>query len=221
MNILKPPYFILFCLLFLEGLSLHAQEYSLGIKGGANYSFNKLAAQIDGSAGSFSTNSKLGYQGGVFFEWEFNKFFLRPEAFYSHAEGEFPFPDNPTIYSIDKLSFPLLLGYNVYGPLDIYGGPAYQHFLDVQIENVPDFQNQQKNIAAQFGLKVQIKRFELDLRYDFTFDSKENQRIDIPGLMNNAFFDDGRLNQLMLSLNFKIFDSQNPWTWRRGGSCYF
>ena len=62
---------------------------------------------------------------------------------------------------------------------------------------------------------------ELDLRYEYTLDSGKNQRIDIPGLMNNAYFDDGRLNQLMLSLNFKLWDSENPWNWRRRRSCYF
>lgn len=220
MNLFKVRYIVFFYLLCLSGPGINAQEFTAGIKGGVNYSFNKLAAQVDGTAGSFSTNSKPGFQGGIFYEWKSNKFFLRPEAFYSHAEGEFPFPNNPAVYSINKLSFPLLLGYNVYGPLDVYAGPAYQYFLDVQIQNVPDFENQQSNLAAQFGIKVEFERFEIDLRYDFTFDSKENQRIDIPGLMNDAFFDDGRLNQLMLSLNFKIFDSQNPWVLARGGSCY-
>lgn len=210
---------ILLFLLFLGGQKLYSQEFSLGIKGGINYSLGKKAAQIDGSAGSFNTKSEIGYQGGVFFEYDWRKFFLRPEAFYSHAEGKFPFPDNASLYSIDKLSFPLLVGYNIYGPFDVYAGPAYQHFLNQELENVPDIENQQKNIAAQFGVKFEFKRFELDLRYDFTLSSKKNQFIDIPGLMQHAYFDDGRLNQLMLSVSFKLWDSENPW--RRKRSCYF
>lgn len=220
MNILKTTYSTLFCLLLVGCFNLCAQEYSLGIKAGINTSINKRAAQIVGSAGSFTTDPKIAYQGGVFFELDFEQFFLRPEVFYSRAEGEFPFPTTPSLYSIDKLSIPLLMGYHIYGPFDIYAGPAYQHFLKVELEQVPNIENQQKNIAAQFGVKVQLKRFEIDLRYDFTFDSELNQRIDIPGLMNNAYFDDGRLNQLMLSLNFKLWDSENPWR-RRRRSCYF
>lgn len=207
-------------LIFLGCIDAHPQEFSLGLKGGVNYSVNKLAAQIDGSAGSFSTDSRLGVQGGVFGQVELGKFFIRPEVFYSRAQGEFPFPDNPSLYTIEKLSIPLLIGHDLYGPVRVFGGPAYQSFLETTLENVePSPVNLQNNWALQFGILVELKKFQFDLRYDFTVDSKKNQRIDIPGVMNDAYFDDGRLNQFMLSINYKIFDSANPW--RRKRSCYF
>ncbi|MCC8358438.1 outer membrane beta-barrel protein [Salinimicrobium sediminilitoris] len=213
-------YIIFFSFFLFGGIVARAQEFSLGLKGGGNYSVNKLSAQIDGSAGNFSTDSRIGYQGGAFAQLEFGNFFVRPEIFYSHARGEFPFPENPSLYSIDKLSIPVLVGHDIYRPLRAFAGPAYQTFLKTRIENVnPQPVNQQNNWAFQLGILWELKKFQFDLRYDITFDSRENQRINIPGVMNNAYFDDGRLNQFMLSINFKIFDSAN--LWRRKRSCYF
>ena len=209
----------------LSTFSLCAQEYSLGIKAGLNTSLNERGAEIVGAEGGFSTNSRLGYQGGVFMEVDFNTLFLRTEIFFSHAEGEFPFPDNPVLYTVEKLSVPLLVGYNVYRSFDIYAGPAYQHFLKNDLEeitrtNSPDPpRNQQRNWAIQMGIKYVFKRLEIDLRYDFTFDSRANQKVDVPGVMSDVYFDDGRLNQLMLSLSYQLFDTQNPR--RRRRSCYF
>lgn len=212
---------IIFLYFILVGCGLtQAQEFSLGLKGGVNYSVNKLSAQVVGSEGKFSTDSRLGYQGGAFAQLELGKFFVRPEVFYTHSKGEFPFPENPSLYRINKLSIPLLVGHDIYGPLRAFAGPAYQSFLKTNIENAnPQPVNQQNNWAFQLGILWELKKFQIDLRYDFTLDSQNNQRIDLPGVMNNAFFDDGRLNQFMISINFKLFDSANPWIRRR--SCYF
>ena len=218
----EPHKALLSCLLLLASITLSAQEYSFGLKGGLNASINQKAAEIVGSAGSFTTESRLGYQAGAFFQINYGKLYIRPEVFYSLSEGEFPFPHKPSLYSIEKISIPLLVGYEVYGPFSVFAGPAYQHFLSTELENIPfDIENQQNNIAAQFGVMYEYNRIQIDLRYEFTLSSEENQRIDIPGLMNQAYFDDGRLNQLMLSINFKLWDSANPWMMRRKRSCYF
>ena len=217
----------LFLLLLLCSYSLCSQDYSLGLKGGINSSINKKAAEIVGDAGKFSTDPKVGFQGGGFFELDFEHFFVRPEIFFSRAQGEFPFPEHPSLYTIDKISFPVLVGTNIYRELNLYAGPAYQYFLNTELENATlvnsssSPENLQYNLAAQVGAKYSFGSFEIDLRFDFTFNSKDFQQIDIPGVMNGAFFDDGRLNQLMLSLNWKIFDSQNPWSLRSRRSCYF
>lgn len=202
--------------------SLYSQEFTFGPKGGLNYSVDKKGAQIDGSAGSFNAEPQMGYQVGLFAQVKIGQMLLRPEVFYSHAEGEFPFPDQPSQYSIDKISIPLLLGFNFYRDFSVFGGPAYQLFIDTSLENTRDpVLNQQRNLAAQIGILYELGRFQVDLRYDFTFSGEENQRIEISGVMNNALFDDGRLNQFMLSLSFKLWDSTNPWMLRRKRSCYF
>ena len=178
-------------------------------------------------------DSKFKYHIGGFFELRFDKFLIRPEVIYSPMEVEFQFPTRPSTYSVEKVSVPLLFGYNVWGPIDIYAGPAYQKILDSSLEGTePPGQTivaQNTPLAAQAGIKAGFGRFELDLRYDRTLASKDNFPLDIvntltpgtPGYgINKANFDDSRLNQILLSISFKIFDSAaNPG--RRKGSCYF
>lgn len=209
----------------------NAQEFSFGIKGGANY---VMGGQITGNSsnglyfdGTVEADSQFGFHGGAFFEMRVGKFLLRPEFIYSAMETEFGFPTAPSAYKVDKISVPLLVGYNIWGPVDIYAGPAYQNILDASLEGTepPDQEIIAQNtpIAAQAGIKARFGRLELDLRYDRSLSSEESQQLDIVNSdygINRATFDDARLNQILLSISFKIFDSAaNPG--RRKGGCYF
>ncbi len=222
-----------FCLLvicFLAVSVTNAQEFSFGVKGGVNYvSGGQITGLVGGgtdNGDTFTGESQIGIHGGGFFEVRFNKFLIRPEVVYSQMDVEFAFPVQPSTYAIEKVSVPLLVGYNIWGPVDVYAGPAYQKILDVSLEgNEADEPVivQNSPLAAQAGIKAGFGRFELDLRYDRTLASKEPYNINIVRSeygVNRASFDDGRLNQIMLSLSFKIFDSAaNPG--RRKGGCYF
>lgn len=216
----------LFCFSFAQ-----AQEFSFGIKGGANY---VMGGQITGNSsnglyfdGTVEADSQFGFHGGAFFEMRVGKFLLRPEFIYSSMETEFVFPSAPSAYEVNKISVPLLVGYNIWGPVDIYAGPAYQNILDASLQGTePPNQEiivQNTPIAAQAGIKAGFGRFEVDLRYDRSLASAEAQPLDIVNSdygINRATFDDARLNQILLSLSFKIFDSAaNPG--RRKGGCYF
>ncbi len=211
----------------------NAQEFSVGIKGGPSYVMGgQITGRVGGGTdfgGTVEADSKFKYHGGAFFEVRFNKFLIRPEVIYSAMETEFGFPRRPSIYAVEKVSVPLLFGYNVWGPVDIYAGPAYQKILDATLEgNEPDQPVivQNSPLAVQAGIKASFGRFELDLRYDRTLASKEPYIINIVNGgsdgygINTADFDDSRLNQILLSVSFKIFDSAaNPG--RRSGGCYF
>lgn len=227
--------------LFILGLFsfsfINAQEFSFGIKGGGNY---VMGGQITGNSsnglyydGTVEADSQFGFHGGAFFEVRFNKFLLRPEFIYSTMETEFMFPGPPnsggvpSTYAVDKISVPLLIGYNVWGPIDVYAGPAYTNILDSSLEGTepPDQEIIAQNtpLSVMAGIKAGFGRFELDIRYDRTLSSAEVQEIDIVNSdygINRATFDDARLNQILVSLSFKIFDSAaNPG--RRKGGCYF
>ncbi|APG61313.1 outer membrane beta-barrel protein [Christiangramia salexigens] len=208
-----------------------AQEFSFGIKGGANY---VMGGQITGNTsnglyfgGTVEAEPQIGFHGGAFFEVRFNKFLIRPEFVFSKMETEFPFPTAPSTYAVDKISVPILIGYNVWGPIDLYAGPAYQNILDASLEGTePPNQVivvQNTPLAAQVGVKADLGRFEIDLRYDRTLSTKEPMDLDLVNSdygINRATFDDTRLNQILLSLSFKIFDSSAD-PGRRKGGCYF
>lgn len=227
--------------LFILALSCfgfaNAQEFSFGIKGGPSYvSGGQITGNSSGGLyfdGTVEADSQISFHAGAFFELRFNKFLLRPEIIYSDMKTEFQFPTAPSTYAVSKISVPLLFGYNVWGPIDIYAGPAYQNIRDASLEGTepPDqvIIVQNTPLAAMAGIKAGFGRFEIDLRYDRSLASPEVQEIDIVNTtsggtqgygINKAFFDDARLHQIMLSLSFKIFDSEsNPG--RRRGGCYF
>lgn len=224
-----------FLLILLGLFSLtytQAQEYSFGIKGGANYVMGGSITGISSGGtffdGTVDADPEFGFHGGVFFQLKFGKFFIRPEAMYHSMETTFEFPSQPSTYSVEKLSIPLLFGYNVWGPIDVYAGPAYQNIMSSSLEGTePPNQiivAQNTPLAAQAGVKFNFGRFELDFRYDRTLASEETQRVDIVNSdygINLADFTDSRLNQFLVSLSFKIGDSESNPGRRRGRGCYF
>jgi len=219
----------IFCVSFTE-----AQEYSFGVKGGANYA--TTAGTITGESsgagffdGTVEAESKIGFHAGVFFELRFGKFFIRPEVMYNSIETEFAFPSQPSIYAVEKLSIPLLFGYNVWGPIDVYAGPAYQSILNASLQGTePETKTivvQNTPLAAQAGVKARIGRFELGIRYDRSMASEETDgSLDLNNGqygINRAPYNDMRLHQVLVSLSFKIGDSKSNTGRRRGGGCYF
>ncbi|HEY9184943.1 MAG TPA: outer membrane beta-barrel protein [Salegentibacter sp.] len=214
-------------------LSSNAQEYSFGVKGGGNYVMGgSITGKDPGGVGYFDgtieADPEFGFHAGVFFQLKFGKFFIRPEAMYHTMSTTFEFPTQPSAYEVDKISIPLLFGYNIWGPIDIYAGPAYQNIMNSSLEGTepPDkvIVVQNTPLAAQAGVKVNFGRFEVDLRYDRTLASKELQFVDIDNGeygVNDADFTDSRLNQVLLSIGFKIGDSESNPGRRRGKGCYF
>lgn len=225
---------ILICL-GVSHADLQAQEFKFGLKGGVNKTYG---GQITGIASTpiytddtFNAEGEIGFHGGAWVQLNFGKFFIRPEVVYSKLESRFDFPLSPAIYNVDELSVPFLVGYNIWGPLDIYAGPAYKKIIDARLEGTEPISDpplivvQNFPLAAQIGAKVEFGSFGLDVRYDRTLASEESQGVDIVNSdygINRANFDDSRLNQIIVSLTIKLFDSENAGKKRRrGGSCYF
>ncbi|MDX1762095.1 MAG: outer membrane beta-barrel protein [Christiangramia sp.] len=195
--------------------------FEYGLKGGINYSMGGEIRGITSSStywgGTVEGEGALGFHGGIFSQVNFGKFFIRPEVVYNSLTQEFAIPkrEENTEFNVQSFTIPLLLGYNLYGPLDIYAGPVYSNILDAQIPNeelrdVIVVQN--TPINAQIGAKVEFGRFGLDVRYEHSLSDAEAQELDFvnseyggnQGGANRAVFEDSRLNQVIVSLIFKI-----------------
>ncbi len=230
-------------LIFLSTISItgFSQEfgYGVGLKGGINYS---LGGEIRGNksnanywGGTVQGEGHIGFHGGIFVQLNYGKFFLRPEAVYSSFGQEFAIPirDKNTLLSVETFTVPLLIGYNIYGPVDLYAGPVYSNVLNADIEGeqngdpVLNVQNTSFNIQA--GLKIEFGRFGVDVRYEHSLSTEERQSIDFDnslfgspnGGANRAWINDGRLNQIIVSATFKLFGTGlGDGRRRRGGPCY-
>jgi len=224
----------------LFSLSGFSQEfnYGIGLKGGLNY---VMGGEVRGSNsnstywdGTVQGEGSFGYHGGAFFQFGYGKVFIRPEVVYSSLDQKFAIPlrEENTSLPVETFTIPLLIGYNVYGPVDIYAGPVYSRVLNANIEGeqsneeIEVIQNFPVNLQA--GVKVEFGRFGLDLRYEHSLSTEERQEIDFDnnffggrnGGANRGWINDGRLNQLIVSATFKLFGTGLNEGRRRGGACY-
>lgn len=237
---MKKLFVILFICFGSFHTALQAQEFKFGLKGGINNSYGGEVTGIRSTPGytgdTFYGESEIGFHGGIWTQLNFGRFFIRPEVVYSKLESRFDFPQRPVIYAVDELSVPFLVGYRIWGPIDIYAGPAYKNIINSTMEQLeplndpPQVVVQDFPIAAQIGAKVEFGSFGLDVRYDRNLSSPENQVVDFVSggpnpanpTMNRATINDARLNQLIVSLTIKLWDSETSGKRRRrGGSCYF
>ncbi len=213
--------------------AVQAQEFKFGVKGGVNKTFGGqltgIASTAQYTGDTFNAEGEIGFHGGLWTQLSFGRFFIRPEVVYSKLESRFDFPRRPAIYAVDELSVPFLVGFNIWGPLDIYAGPAYKKVINSSLEGTepPDQSIVVQNfpLSAQAGVKVEFGSFGLDVRYDHSLATAENQGVDIVNSVygvNLANFEDARLHQLIVSLTIKLWDTENKdRRRRRGGGCYF
>lgn len=223
---------------FLFSFSGFSQEfgYGYGIKGGVNYA---MGGQITGSdsslnywGGTVQGEGGIGYHGGAYLQVNFGRFFIRPEVVYNSLKQNFDIPlrESYTSFNVETITVPLLIGYKIFGPIEIYTGPVYSNVMNAKLEGLENAERtiivQNTPINVQAGAKIELGRFGLDLRYEHTLSQKERQDLSFNnnyfggenGGANKAWFDDARLNQIIVSVTFKIGGSGMGV--RRRGSCF-
>lgn len=236
------PLFILF------GITLsNAQDFTYGLKAGTNFS---SGGQIRGESfkendqyvywtGTSQGQTKTGFHGGGFLEVGFGNFFLRPELVYTSIKSEFIFPNKSSVYSVEKLDLPFLVGYNIENLAGLYAGPVYSPMFrnDLQYKEATIIR-QEGNVWVkgsslneptlplnlQIGLKSEFNQLGLDLRYEYNLASSEPEKVDMlnsdigrqEGGINVATVEDSGLSQIILSLTYKFNGAEE--TGRRKGS---
>jgi hypothetical protein len=155
----------------LVAVSISAKaQFSLGIKGGVNYS----TINTD----NLRSSSVAGYQAGLFARIG-GGLYLQPEVYLSSTGGKFNSNDNQ--YSGDvkftNLNVPVLLGLR-FGPknlnLRVMAGPIYTSVLSTN-ENISDSfrsayndfgQYKKSTLGYQAGAGIDLGSITADLRYE-------------------------------------------------------
>lgn len=165
-------YLLSAALLVTISISAKAQ-FSLGIKGGVNYS------NID--ADNLKNSSVAGYQVGAFARFG-NNFYLQPEVYVSSTGGKFESDDNSYNGNVrfTNLNVPLLLGAR-FGPQNlnfrIMAGPEYISNLSTSENFSQNFNSayndfghyKNSTLGYQAGFGVDIGPITIDLRYQGNF----------------------------------------------------
>lgn len=189
-------YLLSAALLLAISFSTQAQ-FSLGIKGGVNYSSI--------NSDNLKSSTVAGYQAGLFARVG-GAVYLQPEVYLSSSGGEFTSNDNTYTGNVKftNLNVPVLVGLK-FGPknlnLRLMAGPEYISRLSQNDNLSANFNNAYNNfgnayksnmLGYQAGAGVDLGPLTVDLRYQGDFDN-----------YNSAY--NQKQNLWALSVGFKLF----------------
>ena len=217
-------------LLFSIYLPLQSQEFGFGVKGGLNTISigDIITVGSNGANGPvaglvFEPQKDLGFQFGGYFFAQFGKLYVRPELNYFSSKSYYDFPNRQAEWSTSKIDFPILVGYDLIGPISVYAGPGFSFFGDTTIEGVqetgfttgdagPDIKT--TAISFNIGIAFRYKRLGIDLRYELEQTEVAEEREDFIRStfgVNLADLQSYNPNILSLSVSYDIFrtDAQN------------
>lgn len=193
-----------FALLMVVSTLSFAQESFWGVKAGLNYNQNGdlKITDITNAANNVVTGSdgKVGYHIGVFGKLDLTKLYLRPELVYTKTKSDY----GSASYDVSKLDIPVLLGYELIGPLSVFAGPAFQYTLNNDLEgtNIDDVEKD-FTVGLNIGAGVQLGNLGLDVRYERGFSENEANFINSE-IANVEGRVDSRPSQVIFSLSFKL-----------------
>ena len=213
---MKKQMFILLAILLMGKLNESQAQFTLGIRGGVNFSQLKTDSQQSvGVNIKQSLDTKTGYVGGVFARIG-TKIFIQPELIFSAKGGSINVlqQNGSTAQTIaieyTNLDVPLLIGFK-FGPLRLNAGPVASFKISDKGLN-DELKKYSSNVGESFknasygyqaGAGVDIGSFCLDLRYEGSLsdissgDFKDN-------LMNKVNFSQ-RSNLWQVTLGLKLF----------------
>lgn len=213
---MKKQLLILLAILLMGKLNESQAQFTLGIRGGINFSQLKTDSQQSvGVNIQQSLNTKTGYVGGIFARIG-TKIFIQPELIFSAKGGSINvLPQNGSTtqtvaIEYNNLDVPLLIGFK-FGPLRLNAGPVASFKISDKGLN-DELKKYSSNVGESFknasygyqaGAGVDIGSFCLDLRYEGSLsdissgDFKDN-------LMNKVNFSQ-KSNLWQVTLGLKLF----------------
>ncbi|MBK9508197.1 MAG: PorT family protein [Cytophagaceae bacterium] len=174
--------------------NLSMAQFTLGIKGGINFS------SMVTNAGSFSQNikeskdTKTGYSFGVYSRIG-KKLYLQPEVLFATKGGKVDFVPvgggSPVSVDIktNNIDIPILIGYKLFNRIRINAGPVAsikisedQKFLDElkKVTNDVDAAFENATFGYQAGVGIKLLGFEIDLRNEGSLSNLSSDKFNDP-----------------------------------------
>ncbi|HET8885668.1 MAG TPA: porin family protein [Salinimicrobium sp.] len=198
-------FLIVISLVFFSNLSA---QTDFGVVAGVNYGDNgEIEFQDLSTSGedvySEKADSKVGYHFGLYFRaYLTESLFLKPEVLYTQTKSSYNYNNEDADYTVTKIDLPILVGFEVIGPLQIFGGPSLQYITDHEMEGVTfgEIENE-FTVGVQFGAGLQFGRFGIDARYERGLSENEAEVLDLDSTVSGIQRIDTRPNQFILSLS--------------------
>ena len=212
-------------LFLLLNTTLYSQG-NLGISFGlSDDSFGSIE-NISNTIGSYDLDLKnaTGFQFGVYTEIDLITFYIRPELnfiFSKANQGSALLSGNVTEDIIkhnlksSEIQVPIIFGYNILGPLSIFGGPSFKYNLKTSSTefNLEDIKDKYK-LSLLLGTRIKMRSLGIDLRYERGLNNSE---IKIINSYKDINISDGNIDSttnrfsilLSYDLPYDIFSKKN------------
>ncbi len=197
---------LVFLMLFTSCITFaQDKRINFGVKAGLNYGDNgKIEFSDITNSGenllSENANDKIGYHFGIYLKGKItDNLYIKPELQYTQNSSSYSFNSRKLKYDIKKIDAPILVGISLLGPFHVFGGPSLQYIVENKLEDVRlgDVKNE-FTVGAQFGVGLQLNRFNIDIRYERGISENRAQSID------EGIRVDSRPNQFIVSIGIDL-----------------
>jgi hypothetical protein len=202
-------------LFLLLNTTLYSQG-NLGISFGlSDDSFGSIE-NISNTIGSYDLDLKnaTGFQFGVYTEIDLITFYIRPELnfiFSKANQGSALLYGNVTEDIIkhnlksSEIQVPIIFGYNILGPLSIFGGPSFKYNLKTS-SDIFDFKDIKDKyiLSLLLGTRIKMRSLGIDLRYERGLNNGELKIINANGLNIPNGNIDSTTNRFSILLSYDL-----------------
>jgi len=202
-------------LFLLLNTTLYSQG-NLGINFGLNDdsfgSIENISSTIDNY--DLDLKNATGFQFGVYTEIDLITFYVRPELnfiFSKANQGSALLSGNATEDILkhnlksSEIQVPIIFGYNILGPLSIFGGPSFKYNLKTSsdIFNLEDIKDKYI-LSLLLGTRIKMRSLGIDLRYERGLNNGELKIINDNGLNIPNGNIDSTTNRFSILLSYDL-----------------
>ena len=203
---------ILFLLLNTTLYSQGNLGISFGLSDDSFGSIENISSTIDNY--DLDLKKATGFQFGVYTEIDLITFYVRPELnfiFSKANQGSALLTGNATEDILkhnlksSEIQVPIIFGYNILGPLSIFGGPSFKYNLktDSDIIDLEDIKDKYI-LSLLLGTRIKIRSLGIDLRYERGLNNGELKIINAQGLNIPNGNIDSTTNRFSILLSYDL-----------------
>lgn len=201
--------FLLIVIIFLfTNLAINRLYCQLdyGIKVGVNFDNVGDIKSTSSLKNGIETASIASAHIGMYTQLKIVDFYIRPEVQISQNKSNLVSLDQ---IEINKIEIPILIGYDVFGPISIFTGPIFQNIISIKSKSL-NFGNYTNSftMGLQIGSRIKLGKFGLGFRFERGFTDNEieilgNNNIDIEA------YSDIRSKLWSVSITYEVGKKKN------------
>ncbi|MCF6182913.1 outer membrane beta-barrel protein [Lutibacter sp.] len=195
---------VLFSIVFLVTFFISNAQSGFGIKAGLGYNSNGEFSEIISDTQTIINNKGAGkssFNIGFYGKLDLGMIYIRPELVYTKTTSEYQLNSQSTDYKLSKLDLPVLVGFKVIGPLNVFAGPAFQYVLDNNFKGLK-YESIKNNftVGLNIGASIELGKLGLDVRYERGLSKNEANWTNA----GNIFTLDSRPDQIIFNLSYRL-----------------